>query len=350
MARVLVCWPKVLYTRGGTEALVHTLTTRLRMAGHQVDTLALPLLAWPHETVVRSALLWRLLDISNETDHPIDLVIATKFPSYFIMHPRKVVWLIHQFRQVYDWYGTDLSGYDRYRADDLQLVRWIAEHDRIYLQEARAIYTISKNVQQRLKRFLDLEAEVLYPPPPLEGQYYCDAYEPIVLVVQRLEKNKRTDLILRALHHVRVPYQAVIIGTGPEEDALRQMVRDLGLSDRVQFAGRVSDADLLRYYARCRLVVYVPYDEDYGLVPLEAWMARKPVVTATDSGGVLEFLRHEENGLVTPPEPEHLAHAIAILLDDRDLAQRWGETGWMQIRELRWDSVIATLLRHEGTA
>lgn len=346
--RVLVCWPKVLYERGGTEALVATLIDHLRKECHEVDELALPLQPWPHEAVIRSALLWRLLDLDREDTPSIDTVITTKFPSYYLIHPRKVVWLIHQFRQVYDFYGTPFSGYDRPRSDDYQLVQWIADHDRESLSEARAIYTISENVRKRLKKYLDIDARVLYPPPPLAGRYACKDYEKVVLVVQRLEKNKRTDLILKALARVPVPFSAWIVGSGPEAPALRKLARELDLEDRVQFLGRVSEDELIERYARCLVVVYVPYDEDYGFVPLEAWMSKKPVVTVTDSGGPLEFVRDGINGRIAEPDPESLARAIAEILDDESTARRMGEAGWMQVRDMNWPGVIRVLLQGEA--
>lgn len=342
--RVLVCWPKALYERGGTEALIETLIYHLRGENHEVDELILPLQPWPHEAVVRSALLWRLVDLHDDRPLSIDVVIATKFPSYYVMHPRKVVWLIHQFRQVFDLYESPYSGYNRPRPDDYQLVQWITEHDRVALSEARSLYAISENVRRRLKKYLDIEAEVLYPPPPFEGKYYCKDYEPVILVVQRLARNKRTELIIQALAQVKLPFSAWIVGSGPEGPTLRALVRELGLEDRVHFLGRLSVDELLDRYARCRVVIYVPYDEDYGFVPLEAWMSRKPVVTATDSGGPLEFVQDGVNGRIVEPEPVSIARALETYLEDEQIAIQMGEAGWKKVQDMKWSRVIKTLL------
>ena len=67
------------------------------------------------------------------------------------------------------------------------------------------------------------------------------------------------------------------------------------------------------------------YDEDYGYITLEAFFAGKPVITHTDSGGPLEFVTHEHNGLVTEPNPVSLGNAIQGYLPRIKLAQRkWG--------------------------
>lgn len=343
--RVAVCAPKIPYIRGGTEALVAGLVGNLRNRQDlEVESIEIPFRSWPHEAVVRSASLWRMLDIeTTETGDPIDLVIGTKFPSYYVWHTNKVVWLIHQFRQVYDWYDSTYAAYNRARPDDYQLVRWIVEQDARALREARAVYTISGVVKNRLRRFLGLDATVLHPPPPLGDGYYCEAYDPLILIVQRLDPTKRTDLLVRALQKVRGDFRAVIVGSGPEEAAVSNLVQECGLDHRVIFAGRVADQDLLDLYARCRMVLYAPFDEDYGFVPVEAFASRKPVITTRDSGGPIEFVDHRENGWIAEPDPDSLAEGIQLVMDNRDLAEKWGTSGTSKTRDLNWKRVTDCL-------
>ena len=92
--------------------------------------------------------------------------------------------------------------------------------------------------------------------------------------------------------------------------------------------------------------MYVPYDEDYGLVTLEAFLARKPVVTASDSGGTLEFVAHGVTGLVTDPTPAAVGEAVAALDADRRTAARIGEAGREVAAGITWDTVIERLVAH----
>lgn len=340
---ILVAWPKVPFMRGGTEYLVNSLVNQLKGKEWDIDTIELPFLYHSHESIMFSAMSWRLLDIEQVENKKVNLVIATKFPSYYIFHPNKVVWLIHQFRQIYDLFGKG-PGFDRPRSDDYQLTRWIVDRDREYLQEAKALFAISRNVCKRLKEYTGLEAEVLYPPPPHTGKYRNQDYENAFLVVQRLEANKRTELILESLPRVRGKFNVWIAGTGPEKEKLFKKARSLHLDRIVRFLGHVPIETLLELYSRCRAVIYVPRDEDYGIVPLEAFASQKPIITTNDSGGPLEFVRHQENGLVTEPHPESLAQALQNLLDDRELAQRMGETGFETIKNITWVSVISKLV------
>ncbi len=343
MVRILVCSPKLFWMTGGAERLCQEIVRRLHAAGCDVDTVAMPFRSWPHTAALQSALLWRWLEIPADGATGVDCVLAMKAPAYLIRHPRKVVWLIHQFREVYEFADTPYSGYGCDRPDSIQLMRWYVEADRQALNEAVALWTISANVRRRLQRYLDLDAEVVYPPPPRADRFYCVDYEPAVLVVQRLEPHKRTALLIQSLLHVRGDYQLWLVGRGSESDRIRAMLRAYHLQERVRWYPDASEDTLLQLYARCRCVFYGPYDEDYGFVPLEAFLAHKPVITTTDSGGPLEFVRHGENGWVCSPEPRAIASAIQIMLDDADLAQHLGENGNTVAAAIRWEPIVQRL-------
>ena len=107
--RILVCTTQVPFARGGAELLSEGLRAALRAEGHEAEIVALPFAWTPRPNLLKSALAWRLLDLTQVDGRPVDAIICTKFPSYAARHPRKIVWLVHQHRQAYDWYGTRLS-------------------------------------------------------------------------------------------------------------------------------------------------------------------------------------------------------------------------------------------------
>ncbi len=84
--------------------------------------------------------------------------------------------------------------------------------------------------------------------------------------------------------------------------------------------GRIDDATLVDYYARCRAVVFTPLDEDFGFVTVEAFASGKPVITTTDSGGPAELVEDGVSGRVVAPEPGALAGALRELADSETLA------------------------------
>ncbi len=108
----------------------------------------------------------------------------------------------------------------------------------------------------------------------------------------------------------------------------------------------VSDERLLRLFREALGVYFGPFDEDYGYVTIEGMAASRPVVTLTDSGGPLEFVRDEETGLVRPPDPVAIAEAFDRCWRDRDGAERLGAAGNELVRAEvpGWPDIVARLL------
>jgi glycosyltransferase involved in cell wall biosynthesis len=249
-------------------------------------------------------------------------------------------------REYYDrWDGFRASISWKNRIKEGTRRRLMHGADRYFLtRHVRRLFVISATVQRRLGSALGVASEVLYPPPPPRA-YRTDGYEPWLFAVSRLAPLKRMHLVLEALarpaaRHVRL----VLAGEGEERPALEAAVQRLGLGSRVSFAGRLDDHALVTHLARCRGVVFVPSDEDYGFVTVEAFASGKPVITATDSGGPTELVTDGEHGLVVPPVPAALAMAMAQLVDDERGAERMGQAGRAVAAALSWRDVVARLL------
>jgi glycosyltransferase involved in cell wall biosynthesis len=339
--RIAVASPQVPFARGGAEILAETLVAELRERDHVADLVTIPFKWYPGARVLSQALLWRLVDLDESDGRPIDLVIGTKFPSYAVRHPRKVVWLVHQFRQAYELDRTDLGQFSA-SAEDRALRRAIHRFDRVALGEARHVFTISQNVADRVERNLGIAAESL-PPPPQSLDFRCESYDDFVLSVNRLDRAKRIDLLIEAAA-TEPGLRIVIAGEGPDRERLERLAADRGLNGRVDFAGRVSAEELARLYATCRAVFYAPVDEDYGMVPYEAFLSEKPVVTTLDAGGPLEVVSDRATGLVVAPEPAAIGRACASL--DPETAQRLGRAGREVAARVDWDTCIDRLLAH----
>jgi glycosyltransferase involved in cell wall biosynthesis len=340
--RIAVCAPQVPFERGGTEILVDSLTDQLRNRGHEVELVRVPFKWYPGPRPLREALVWRLLDLEEAQGRPIDLVIATKFPSYAVRHRNKVVWLVHQFRQAYDLDRTELGQYGE-DAFDRATVHAIQGLDRATLGEARRLFAISGNVAKRLRSSTGLEAEVLVPPPQQLDYRTPNGAGRFILSVGRLDRSKRIDLLLEAAA-VEPSLEVVVVGDGPDRGRLEQVSAQRGLDGRVTFAGRVGDSELVDLYADCLAVFYAPIDEDLGLVPYEAFLAEKPVVTTRDAGGPLEVVVDRENGLVCDPAPAAVASACTWLAANPGDARAWGLSGKRTAERITWDVVVERLL------
>jgi glycosyltransferase involved in cell wall biosynthesis len=339
--RIAVCAPQVPFERGGAEIFADDLVGELRAREHEVDLVTVPFKWYPGERVLSQAFLWRLLDLEEANGRPIELVIATKFPSYAVRHPNKVVWVLHQFRQAYELDRTDLGQFGE-SAEERATRRAVQRLDKVALGEARKVFATSRNVADRLHRSTGIDAEVM-PHPPQELQYRTDGYEDFVLSVGRLDRAKRNDLLLEALAEDS-SLHCVIVGDGPDRDRLEDVARRRGLDGRARFAGRVDAEELADLYGRCLAVYYAPVDEDFGMVPYEAFLSEKPVVTTTDAGGPLEVVANRRTGLVCEPRAAALAEACSWLREHVEEAKAWGRAGKELARRISWDDTIARLL------
>lgn len=338
---------------GGAEFLVDGLAEAVHAAGHSVQKIAMPFRFEPAGAASKS------LDQCLATNYlpygggHIDRLICLKFPTYMIPHPDKRVWLLHQHRSAYDLYGTPY-GWARGHRDTEVLRQRIIDEDQQGLAgkapgSARAVFTIAERVSARLRHYNNIESRALYHPPANAAEFGNKPALPYIFVPSRLEGLKRQDLMLRALAVCKKPIQAIFAGTGSMEFHLQQLAHSLGIADRVRFVGAVSRQEMIELYAHCSAVFFGPLDEDYGYVTLEAMLSSKPVITCTDSGGPLEFVLHNETGLIAEPNAEAIADALEMVMNDRLRSVELGRNGRTHYDSLGigWDHVVETLLAEQ---
>ncbi len=331
------------FVRGGAELLAEWLQSKLIEYGHEAEVIRIPFQWNPCERVVDHMLSARLVHLHNA-----DRVVAFKFPAYYVPHGNKVLWMLHQFRQVYDLWGGPFQGIPNTPTGHRVREAVIAA-DRRYLPEAKRIYTNSSIVGERLSLYSRLKSEPLYPPLFDASPYRCEGYGAFLFYPSRINAMKRQHVAVEALARCRNAANLVIAGPPDTPSDLKQLqaaISTHGLERRVEVIPRwISDEEKIELMARARGVVYIPVGEDsYGYVTLEAFHARKPVVTMLDSGGTLELIRDRRNGLVADGI-SGLALAFDELTDDRELAARMGEVAHATIAELdiSWDRVIRCL-------
>jgi glycosyltransferase involved in cell wall biosynthesis len=342
---VLVCEAQVPFVHGGAELHVRGLVAELTRRGYRAERVSVPFKWYPKDELLAQIATWRMLDLSESNGERIDTVIATKFPTYFVRHPNKVTWLFHQYRAIYDLCGTAYSEFD-HTEGDVRLRDTLIALDNDVLVESKRIFTNARNTAARLAHYNGIAAEPLYHPPPLAGKLTSGALGDYVLSVGRLEGNKRVDLAIRALAHAGRGVRLVVVGEGALRAQLERTAAQCGVADRVTWAGGADERTLVGLYAGALAVVFPPFDEDYGYVTLEAFLARKPVVTTTDAGGPLEFVEDGVTGLVADPTPEAIGGAIARLSADRATAQSLGDAGYDRARAITWDGVVDRLMAH----
>ena len=340
--RILILEAQVPFVHGGAEILVRELAAALTARGHHAQIVAVPFTDSPKDEILAGADAWRLLDVTKAAGGDVDLVIATKFPTYFARHPRKVLWLVHQHRAAYELAGTRFSDF-AHTPRDVALRKRLIDTDTRMLRECVGHFTIARTVSERMLKYNAIASEALYNPPKLAQRLHDGPYGDYVLTVTRLEHVKRVDLAIDTFAKTSASMRLLIAGDGSIRHELAEYIERRGLRDRVMLLGRVEDDALIELYAGCRAVLFAPYQEDYGYVTLEAFLSRKPVITANDSGGTLEFVVDGVNGYVCEPTPDALAAAANRLAKDAALAAELGARGHGVAAHITWDNVVDQL-------
>jgi glycosyltransferase involved in cell wall biosynthesis len=323
--------------------IARALVEALRAAGSHADIVVTPQNRFGRQAAAYAA-TW-LTDLEMSEGERIDQIISLRYPSYAVRHPNHVCWLNHTMREYYDLWPRFSGGLGRAGLIKERIRRRLIHAADRYLltRNVRRLFVQSKTVQDRLGHWPELRSTVLYPPPP-PRPYRCDEYGDYVFMVSRLTPLKRADLLVRALATDEGRgIRAVIGGHGEERIALNALIARLGLQDRVELAGGLTEEELLGHLARCRVVCFPPIQEDYGFVTVEAFASRKAVITCTDSGGPAELVVAGERGYVCSPTPESLGQALRRSMDDRTCMERMGGQALEFVRTLTWSGTVRTL-------
>jgi len=345
--KVGIATVQVPFMYGGAEMHAESLKEQLQLRGYEADIITLPFKWYPPERIIDTIMATRLLDLTGVNGDAIDRLITLKFPMYYVEHPNKVGWILHQHRQAYDLYHTSFGDL-RMTPEGRAVREEIMRLDNLHLPKHRHLFTNARNTARRLKKYNQIEAEPLYHPPRNHEAFFCDSYQPYVLAPGRMDGLKRQQLLLQALAVADTDIEVIFIGPdgGSYGRQTRELAASLGLTARVKFMGMVSEDEKLKLYANARAIYNGVLDEDYGYITLEAFLASKPVITHTDSGGPLEFVSDRENGFITAPDPAALAQVLSQLAQDTRQAETMGHNArqLMETLNINWDYVIKRLM------
>lgn len=332
------------FVYGGAQNIVEWLQKKLEEVGHQVELVYLPQLDEP-DLLIRQMMAFRWVDIQAA-----DRLISFRPEAHLVPHRNKILWFIHHVRNFYDLWDTPYRGFP----DDAKhrAIRDALRHvDNVGFSEAKAIYTNSQVVSNRLKLYNKVDSEVLYPPIFEPERFYCAEFGEEIVCICRLEHHKRQHLLVEAMKYTRTPVRLSLLGVCGGDAYLGELNRKIseyGLSNRVELSNRwVTEEEKSYRLARCLSVAYLPLDEDsYGYPSLEASYSFKPILTTSDSGGVLELVQDGVNGYVVDPEPEALARAMDELFLSRANTIGMGRNAYERLAELNisWSHVLERLL------
>lgn len=165
-----------------------------------------------------------------------------------------------------------------------RLRRW----DKIASQRPDVYFSISQNVEKRIKKYYNCNAKVIY--PPVDTNKFAlstKKKQNYFLIVSRLVSYKRIDIAIAAFN--RLGWPLIIVGSGRQSNSLKKMAKE-----NISFVDSLTDEHLVAYYQRCKALIF-PGEEDFGITPLEAQATGTPVI-AFRGGGVLETVKEGESG------------------------------------------------------
>lgn len=348
--KIAITTTQAPFITGGAEFHARNLKQALLDAGHQVDIVTMPFMDRPIHLLENHIVASRLFDLSSSWAGKVDLCIGLKFPAYCIPHPNKVIWALHQHREAYDLFNTEHSNI---KADDEEAMRvrdMVYQADMKYLREAKRIYANSQNVANRMMKYNGIAATPLYHPCPDMEQFTCGASENYILMPSRINLAKRQWLALEAMMHTKSNFKLYLVGAHDNPRIKKEFLDDIekkGLSDRVVCFDFIPQEQKLELYANARAVLFIPKDEDYGYITLEGMSSSKPIITASDSGGPLEFVEDGVTGSVVEPTPEAIAEALEYYAGNKERAVSMGQCGKEKLATMNisWNQVVEELTR-----
>ncbi len=362
---------------GGAEKLWWGITNYLNTrTTHQCELIKLPTKEHSFWDLVDSYYQYYQLDLSH-----FDMVISGKYPAWMAKHQNHHLYMLHCLRGLYDTYrfmnlpvdfhpthpkidslcrlmtGTrlDLRRFfdalfeikadttipqDTFRFPGPLIRQVVHFFDQNAMAGIRAFSAISRTVANRAEYYpAGQQVRVIYPPSSL-ACFRTGSYD-YFFTVSRLDGPKRIRMLVDAYTGSKTQIPLKIAGSGPLERELKELAQD---DDRIEFLGFVKDEELIELYANAYAVVFIPYDEDYGFITVEAMRSEKPVITFTDSGGVTEFVEDGKTGYLCRPDVSDLRSAIDRISQNPGEVVSMGKHAREKVEAITWENAVGSLL------
>jgi glycosyltransferase involved in cell wall biosynthesis len=300
-----------------------------------VETLNPPFNKFPlirRHTLVKR---WIGLDLSK-----YDICLSNTFYSNIVaLNSDNVIIYIHTTRlPVYSPEWSTYSGIFKY-VDYLGYLPF-KEMEKKSVKGSRKVIANSNFVKEKIDKYYDISSEVIYPGVSF-SEFYSRPSEDFCIYAGRIVPSKRIETIIKAWENVEEDVELYIIGSGDEKYV--NHLKSLG-NKRIKFTGPLESKELRDMYARCLCTIYIPKEEDFGLVPLEAMASGKPVIAA-DEGGLKEIINDERDGFLIPAEPGLVAEKVNLLFNNKQTAKKIGKMAKERAREFDWDIQAGKLMK-----
>ena len=270
-----------------------------------------------------------------------DVINAHIAPSEWVRNRNSpVLWYCYvPYRFAFDLYKWKTRNMDIGRR--IPFEAWIASFK--YLENRTVpnieyIFSVSKNSQDRIKKYLNRDSEVLYPGIETH-KFSCKNYENFFFYPSRIDTIKEFEYAIEAFKifsKKRKGWKFVIAGS--LAGFFKEYYRGLQsmCDDSIIIETDVSEERILDLYSRCYAMLFSAVDEDFGLVPLEALASSKPVI-ARNEGGPRETISDGVDGFLVN-SPEQMAEKMEWLAQNPDTCEKMGRAGKEKVNKyFTWD-------------
>ena len=363
------------FTIGGAEKLWQGLYNYINQhTNNQCELIKVPIKEHSFWDLIDAYHTFYKLDLSH-----FDMIISGKYPGWMVNHSNHHLYMLHPLRGLYDQYNEKLEYLKTDNIKILELRTLMQENiqveyffkllydlknddtipesffsfpssflkeiihflDKKAFKNIKSFSAISKTVANRKDYFLsNSNVKVLYPPSNYK-KYKNSSYS-YFFTASRLHEAKRIDFIIKAYNNANCNIPLKIAGIGPQEIELKRLIPN---NSSIEFLSYVSDDELLDYYANAYAIIFIPKEEDYGLITIEAMNCEKSVITMNDSGGVLEFVEDNITGLVSKPNIDDLSQKINYLSENKDMAISLGKNAKEKVKDISWLNVTNNLFK-----
>ncbi|MFX1520298.1 MAG: glycosyltransferase family 4 protein [Promethearchaeota archaeon] len=363
-AENLILWYARYLSNNGHEITIFAARFDPKLWSSEIKNLNIVEIPWLGDVYflapfVRNRLLSQISNFDIINFHNLNLAFSIALAKKSSRDSSKLIWYCHEpHRPLYPTI-TDVGFEHLYNArmrvgSGLYDVYYLLEklqndfsnkihrsYDQNIVKKTDLILANSNYTAGLVKRIYKKDAQTCY--PGIDVTRFSDNgnakeslnCEDLILTVGFLRLVKNFDTAIKAMHYVVQTHKKaklVIVGSGPERHRLLKLVQMLHLEKHIQIQ-RLTDPELVNYYGSSDVVLYIPFSEPFGLVPLEAMASKKPVVASNFSGPTETVENNKTGFLVDPTDPKTVAEAICQLLEDKELSKKMGRTGRTRVEE-----------------
>ena len=270
-----------------------------------------------------------------------DIIISNDWPTHFAsLKNNNVVWICFSpKRDFFDLRKYTLSNSSFFKKIYLFLKIFLFKKiDILSAKKCRLILPISKNVRERVKKFYNIKAQNIFYCGINFKDYKQGKYGDSILCVSRLEKPKRVDLVIKSMGFVKnKKIKLYVFGDGYEKENLKTLSEKYS---NVIILDNIKGEKIITPYANCLAVVFVPVNEDWGLIPLEAGASGKLTI-GVNEGGLKETIVDGKTGfLIEDVTPEKIAEKINYLADNKKIAKSMGLKARKHVKTWEWKQML----------